>query len=98
MNIYFQHISLYNFSFPHILFFSQNFQRRSAPIKEQTVAGYLLEPTQDGLPFDWTRFCEMVGLTHKIISDIQGAISKVGPTEKLKPIKNELPEDVSSTL
>ena len=93
-----QHVSLYKFSFPPILFLSQNFLRRSAPIKEQTVAGYLLEAAQDGLPFNWTRFCEMVGLTHKIISDIQGAISKVGSTEKLKPIKDELPEDVSSTL
>jgi len=38
----------------------------------------------------------MIGLTQEIISEIQGAISKVGSTDKLKPIKNELPEDVSS--
>ncbi|TKY47296.1 Werner syndrome ATP-dependent helicase-like [Spatholobus suberectus] len=68
---------------------------RSAPIKEQTVADYLLEAAQEGLPFDWTRFCEMIGVTKEIISEIQGAISKVGSTDKLKPIKNELPEDIS---
>ncbi|XP_019439561.1 PREDICTED: uncharacterized protein LOC109345181 [Lupinus angustifolius] len=72
-----------------------NFPGRSAPIKEQTVAEYLLEAAQDGLPFDWTRYSEMIGLTKEIILQIQGAISKVGSTEKLKPIKNELPEDIS---
>ncbi|XP_054819633.1 uncharacterized protein LOC129318729 isoform X1 [Prosopis cineraria] len=72
-----------------------NFPGRSAPIKEQSVAEYLLEAAQEGLPFDWNRFCEMVGLKSEIILEIQGAILKVGSTEKLKPIKNELPEDVS---
>ncbi|KAK4274954.1 hypothetical protein QN277_018107 [Acacia crassicarpa] len=72
-----------------------NLPSRSAPIKEQTVADYLLEAAGEGLPFDWTRFCEMVGLTPEIVSEIQGAILKVGSTEKLKPIKNELPEEVS---
>ncbi|XP_061344896.1 uncharacterized protein LOC133290798 [Gastrolobium bilobum] len=72
-----------------------NYPGRSAPIKEQTVAEYLLEAAQEGLPFDWTRFFEMIGLTQEIISEIQGAISKVGSTDKLKPIKNELPEHIS---
>ncbi|KAK7387319.1 hypothetical protein VNO78_28037 [Psophocarpus tetragonolobus] len=72
-----------------------NFPGRSAPIKEQTVAEYLLEAAQEGLPFDWSRFSEMIGLTQEIITEIQGAISKVGSTDKLKPIKNELPEDIS---
>lgn len=40
----------------------------------------------------------MIGLTQGIISEIQGAISKVGSTDKLKPIKNELPEEVSSNF
>ncbi|KAL9320181.1 hypothetical protein ACSQ67_012020 [Phaseolus vulgaris] len=72
-----------------------NLEARSAPIKEQTVAEYLLEAAQEGLPFDWVRFSKMIGLTQEIISEIQGAISKVGSTDKLKPIKNELPEDIS---
>ncbi|KHN18629.1 uncharacterized protein LOC114396797 [Glycine soja] len=72
-----------------------NFPGRSAPIKEQSVAEYLLEAAQEGLPFDWARFSEMIGLTQGIISEIQGAISKVGSTDKLKPIKNELPEEIS---
>ncbi|XP_027334856.1 uncharacterized protein LOC113849276 isoform X2 [Abrus precatorius] len=71
-----------------------NYPGRSAPIKEQTVVEYLLEAAQEGLPFNWTRFCEMIGLTQEIISEIQNAISKVG-SDKLKPIKNELPENVN---
>lgn len=85
-------------SFPLPSLLSQNFPGRSAPIKEQTVAEYLLEAAQEGLPFDWTRFCEMIGLTQEIMSEIQGAILKVGSADKLKPIKNELPEDVSLNL
>lgn len=76
----------------------QNFPGRSAPIKEQTVAEYLLDAAQEGLPFDWARFSEIIGLTQEIISEIQGAITKVGSADKLKPIKNELPEDVSANL
>lgn len=71
-----------------------SFPSRSAPIKEQTVAEYILEAAQEEFPIDWARYCDEVGLTREIFSAIQGAISKVGP-EKLKPIKNELPEDVS---
>lgn len=45
---------------------------------------------------DWSRLCTEIGLTNEIFSAIEGAIAKVGSREKLKPIKNELPEDVSS--
>ncbi|XP_009379064.2 ATP-dependent DNA helicase RecQ-like [Pyrus x bretschneideri] len=72
-----------------------NFPGRSAPIKEQTVLDYLVEAAQEGCEIDWIRLCNEVGLTHKVLSDIQCAISKVGPTERLKPIKDELPEDIS---
>ncbi|KAL5580452.1 hypothetical protein UlMin_012894 [Ulmus minor] len=72
-----------------------NFPGRPAPIKEQTVSEYILEAAQEGYEVDWTRFCNEAGLTDKIFTDIQSAISKVGSTEKLKPIKNELPEDIS---
>ncbi|XP_065880373.1 uncharacterized protein [Euphorbia lathyris] len=74
-----------------------NFPGRSAPIKEGTVCEYLLEAALEGLEFDWVRFCNETGLTRNIFSDIQGAISKVGSTDKMKPIKNELPEDISYT-
>ncbi|CAJ2640559.1 unnamed protein product [Trifolium pratense] len=72
-----------------------NFPGRAAPIQEQTVAQYLLDAAQEGLPFDWTRFCEAIGLKQDFISAIQGAIVKVGSAEKLKPIKNELPEEIT---
>ncbi|KAG2672760.1 hypothetical protein I3760_13G057900 [Carya illinoinensis] len=72
-----------------------NFPGRSAPIKEQTVSQYLLDAAQEDLPMDWTRYCDEVGLTREIFSAILGAITKVGSTDRLKPIKDELPEDVS---
>lgn len=77
-------------------FYLQNFPGRSAPIKEQTVIEYILEAAQEGFEMDWTRLCNEIGLTHEMFLDIQTAILKVGSREKLKPIKNELPEDVSS--
>ncbi|KAH7542864.1 hypothetical protein FEM48_Zijuj02G0120500 [Ziziphus jujuba var. spinosa] len=70
---------------------------RPSPIKEQTVTEYLLEAAQEGFAMDWTRFCAEVGLTLEMFSDIKGAILKVGSTEKLKPIKNELSEDINYT-
>lgn len=76
----------------------QNFPGRSAPIKEGTVVEYLLEAAQEGLQIDWSRFCDEVGLSRKTFSDIEGAISKVGSRDKLKPIKEELPDDVSRLM
>ncbi|GAB4836644.1 hypothetical protein Ancab_039534 [Ancistrocladus abbreviatus] len=72
-----------------------NFPGRAAPIKEQTVLNYLLEAAEEGLKVDWARFCNEIELTHEIFSDVQGAITKVGSTDKLKPIKDELPENVT---
>ncbi|OAY23976.1 ATP-dependent DNA helicase RecQ [Manihot esculenta] len=74
-----------------------NFPGRSASIKEQTVSEYLLDASQEGFEIDWIRFCREIGLTREIVVDIQGAISKVGSRDKLKPIKNELPEHISYT-
>ncbi|CAI9770713.1 unnamed protein product [Fraxinus pennsylvanica] len=71
-----------------------NFPGRAAPIKEQTVIGYVLEAAREGRTIAWTRFCEEIGLTQQIFSDIQDVVSKVGK-EKLKPIKTELPEEVT---
>lgn len=45
---------------------------------------------------DWSRFCREVGLTPDIATAIRLAISKVGSREKMKPIKEELPENVLS--
>lgn len=57
-----------------------------------------MDAAQEGLPFDWPRFCEAIGLKQDYISAIQAAIVKVGSADKLKPIKNELPEEVSINL
>ncbi|XP_058787865.1 uncharacterized protein LOC131662172 [Vicia villosa] len=72
-----------------------NFPARAAPIQEQTVVQYLLDAALEGLPIDWTRFCEAIGLKQDFISAIRGAIAKVGSADKMKPIKNELPEEIT---
>ncbi|CAI0560570.1 unnamed protein product [Linum tenue] len=74
-----------------------SFPGRSAPIKPQTVLEYLLEAAQQGCNVNWTRFSEEVGLTNEIFMDITRAISKVGSRDKLKPIKDALPEEISYT-
>ncbi|PIA41022.1 hypothetical protein AQUCO_02300062v1 [Aquilegia coerulea] len=71
------------------------FPGRAAPIKEGTVFGYILDAAQEGYEINWKRFCEEIGMTQDIFLNIQGAILKVGSRERLKPIKEELPEQVS---
>lgn len=74
-----------------------NFPGRSAPIKVQTVVGYILDAARQGCAIDWMRFSEEIGLTQEAFINIQLAIMKVGSKDKLKPIKDELPEEVSYT-
>jgi ATP-dependent DNA helicase RecQ len=64
------------------------------PIKEQTVIAYILDAAREGCEMDWSRFCREVGLTPEIASGIHLAIAKVGSRDKLKPIKEELPDNV----
>ncbi|TKW36547.1 hypothetical protein SEVIR_2G447500v4 [Setaria viridis] len=78
------------FSFLKIAYF-----RRAVPIKEQTVIAYILDAAREGCEVDWSRFCREVGLTPEIASGIQLAIAKAGSRDKLKPIKEELPENVT---
>lgn len=68
---------------------------RAVPIKEQTVVSYILDAARDGCEMNWNRFCEETGLTHEIASQIRLAIAKVGSREKMKPIKDEVPENVT---
>ncbi|CAN6200298.1 unnamed protein product [Urochloa humidicola] len=78
------------FSFLKIAYF-----RRAVPIKENTVIAYILDAAREGCEMDWSRFCREVGLTPEIASGIRLAIAKVGSRDKLKPIKEELPENVT---
>ncbi|PWA58547.1 DNA helicase, ATP-dependent, RecQ type [Artemisia annua] len=71
-----------------------NFPGRSAPIKVQTVLGYVLDAAREGCVVDWDRLFKELGLTQEIVASIQAAILKVGSKDKLKPIKEELPEEV----
>ncbi|XP_047322421.1 ATP-dependent DNA helicase RecQ-like [Impatiens glandulifera] len=72
-----------------------NFPGRSAPIKEETVLSYLLEAATQGYEFDWNRFCQEIELSPQIYEAVHEAIMKVGARDKLKPIKTELPEEIS---
>ncbi|MQL82485.1 hypothetical protein Taro_014959 [Colocasia esculenta] len=74
---------------------NQNFPGRAAPIKERTVFEYILEAARERYEINWVRFCDEVGLTHEVISEIHRAIAKVGSRERMKPIKEELSEDVT---
>ncbi|CAL5061003.1 unnamed protein product [Urochloa decumbens] len=78
------------FSFLKIAYF-----RRAVPIKEKTVIAYILDAAREGCEMDWSRFCREVGLTPEIASGIRLAIAKVGSRDKLKPIKEDLPENVT---
>ncbi|XP_037483480.1 ATP-dependent DNA helicase RecQ-like [Triticum dicoccoides] len=69
--------------------------RRAVPIKEQTVISYILDAARDGCEMNWNRFFEETGLTPEIASQIRLAIAKVGSRERMKPIKEELPENVT---
>lgn len=57
------------------------------------MAEYILEAAREGCVIDWLRFSLEIGLTQEVYKSIQDAVLKVGK-EKLKPIKNELPEEV----
>ncbi|MFS7903155.1 putative DNA helicase [Helianthus anomalus] len=71
-----------------------NFPGRSAPIKVGTVLGYVLDAAREGCMVDWARLFKEIGLTREIFAQIQAAVLKVGSKDKLKPIKDELPEEV----
>ncbi|KAI3829909.1 hypothetical protein L1987_04040 [Smallanthus sonchifolius] len=74
-----------------------NFPGRSAPIKVNTVLGYVLDAAREGCLVDWDRLFNEIGLTREIVAKIRTAILKVGSKDKLKPIKDELPEEVDYT-
>ncbi|KAH9308956.1 hypothetical protein KI387_036867, partial [Taxus chinensis] len=80
-------------SFSHIA----NLPERPAPVKDSTIIEYILEVGRAGYDVNWTRFCKETGLTHKIAKEIRVGIDKAGSKERLKPIKEQLPEFVSYT-
>uniref|UniRef100_A0A1D1YAD1 ATP-dependent DNA helicase n=1 Tax=Anthurium amnicola TaxID=1678845 RepID=A0A1D1YAD1_9ARAE len=72
-----------------------NFPQRSAPIKERTVFEYILEAARERYEINWGRLCGEIGLTSETISEIHRAIQKIGSRDRMKPIKEELPEHVT---
>ncbi|KAG9443392.1 hypothetical protein H6P81_014732 [Aristolochia fimbriata] len=79
----------------HTLTEIANFPGRAAPLKEATVAEYILEAAREGFSISWSRFFKETDCQFEILLEIQSAVAKVGSTERLKPIKEELPEHVS---
>lgn len=67
---------------------------KSGPIKQKTVISYILVAAKNGCELNWPRFCKETGLTLEIVSQIRCAIKKVGAKDRLKAIKEELPESV----
>ncbi|XP_072998258.1 uncharacterized protein [Typha latifolia] len=72
-----------------------NFPGRSVPIKEQTVISYVLEAARKGYEISWIRFCDSIELTLEKASQVRCAVTKAGSKDRLKPIKDELPENVT---
>ncbi|EFJ31593.1 hypothetical protein SELMODRAFT_408296 [Selaginella moellendorffii] len=72
-----------------------NLPERPRPIKEDTVIEYILECLRAGCEADWSRFFDETGMTTCIREQIRAAIGKVGSREKMKPLKENLPETVS---
>ncbi|XP_042388389.1 ATP-dependent DNA helicase RecQ-like isoform X2 [Zingiber officinale] len=69
--------------------------RKSGPVKQTTVISYILVAAKNGCELNWPRFCKETGLTLEIVSQIRRAIKKIGARDRLKPIKEELPESVT---
>ncbi|KAJ0979160.1 hypothetical protein J5N97_014634 [Dioscorea zingiberensis] len=67
----------------------------SGAVKEQTIISYILDAAREGHELNWTRFCKEIGLTLEIVQQIGFVITKIGSKDRLKPIKEELPESVS---
>lgn len=76
----------------------QAIPRKSGSIKEQTIISYVLEAAVEGHELNWARFSKEIGLTLDTVQQIRFALTKVGSRERLKPIKEELPETVSITF
>lgn len=72
-----------------------NLPERPVPIKESTVLDYILEVAKVGFEVNWVRFCKEAGFTYNIAKEIQVGISKAGSRDKLKPIKEQVPEFVT---
>ncbi|KAF6159724.1 hypothetical protein GIB67_029982 [Kingdonia uniflora] len=69
-----------------------NRPERPVPVTEQVVYEYVFEAAKEGFNIDWNKFCDEIGMTRLVRLKIHGAISKIGSRERLRPIKDELPE------
>lgn len=73
----------------------QNLPERPKPIKEDTVVEYILDCLRAGYEVDWDRLCVDAQFDESRAEEVRIAVLKVGSRDKLKPIKDQLPETVS---
>lgn len=46
-----------------------------------------------GFELDWERFCDETGFS-KVVREVQAGVERAGARDKLKPIKEQVPEHV----
>lgn len=72
-----------------------NLPDRPKPIKEETVAEYIMECSKLGYALDWKRFSNECGFSKVTAKEVQVGIERAGSKDKLKPIKEQVPDHVS---
>eukprot|EP00250_Pteridium_aquilinum_P034051 c6940_g1_i1 orf=115-2973(+) len=72
-----------------------NLPDRPRPIKDDTVADYIMDCYRLGYELDWERFCTETGFSKEIVTEVQAGVERAGARDKLKPIKEQVPEHVS---
>ncbi|KAI5082682.1 hypothetical protein GOP47_0002425 [Adiantum capillus-veneris] len=71
-----------------------NLPDRPKPIKEETVGEYIVECCRLGFELNWQRFSKETGFD-KVVKEVQAGVERVGSKDRLKPIKEQVPEHVS---
>lgn len=71
-----------------------NLPDRPKPIKEETVADYIMDCCKLGYKLDWQRFSDETGFS-KVVKEVEAGVERAGVVDRLKPIKEQVPEHVS---
>ncbi|MCO5604622.1 hypothetical protein L7F22_058791 [Adiantum nelumboides] len=71
-----------------------NLPDRPKPLKEETVAEYIVECCRFGFELNWQRFSKETGFD-KVFKEVRAGVERAGNRDRLKPIKEQVPEHVS---
>ena len=72
----------------------QNLPDRPKPVKEETIADYIMQCCRLEYQLDWERFCSETGFD-EVVNEVQSGVEMAGCRDKLKQIKEQVPEHVS---